>query len=350
MSRVTENSSQSTINFAVGRVKGKLEDLQLKGSTLKQIMKPSDDPVGNVDLLAIRSQKIDSNQYKRNINFAQSQLSFTENVLNGISDLLNKAKELAIGQASSIYSPEIREGVSKEIHQIRLQLLSMANKRVGNRYIFSGQKILTRPFDKDGNYFGDTQKINLEINKDLFIPINVTGEDLFFSKEKRRPLRADVDLNPTDYKIPPDDVSPEISVMRKPASINGSPEDNSLNNQQFDSSQPVKTSLFDDLRSLENALVTDNPVIIQSLLEKLDSALERVISHRTQLGALINTISNAEINIDKNFITNEEQKSKIEDADVAELFANLQKEQNILKATYNASSKMMNTSLMDFLK
>src|SRR5690606_38256514 len=147
MSRVSENSSIHAINYAVGKTKGKVEDLQLKGSTLKRVTKPSDDPVGNVELLAIRSRNIDADQYLRNLNFAQTQLAFTENVLEEMTDLLVKAKELAVGQASSIYGPEVREGVAKEIHQIRQQVLSLANKRMGNRYLFAGQKILTRPFD-----------------------------------------------------------------------------------------------------------------------------------------------------------------------------------------------------------
>lgn len=329
MSRVSENSSVAAINYAVGKTKGKVEDLQLKGSTLKRVSKPSDDPIGNVELLSIRSQNIDANQYMRNLNFAQTQLSYTENVLEEMTDLLNKAKELAIGQASSIYSPEIRQGVSKEIHQIRQQVLSLANKRMGNRYIFAGQKILSRPFDQDGKYSGDTNKINIEINKDVYVPININGRELFFSSEKKAPEKSDIDLNPPKIEI-----SPEIEVMRQPASVE----------------QEEMASIFDELRALENAMVTDNPQIIQGLLERLDSSMDRIVAFRTQLGALTNTISNAENNIEKTKLLNEAHKSKIEDADVSELFGDLQKEQAVLKATYNASSKLMNTSLMDFLK
>jgi flagellar hook-associated protein 3 FlgL len=131
------------------------------------------------------------------------------------------------------------------------------------------------------------------------------------------------------------EMNPEIAVMRKPASIEP---------------EAVPVSIFDELRSLENALLTDNPQVIQSLLERLDSSIDRVVQYRTKIGALTNTIVNAETNIEKIKLLNEAHKSKIEDADVTELFADLQKEQNVLKATYRASSNLMNTSLMDFLK
>lgn len=324
MSRVSENSSIHAINYAVGKTKSKVEDLQMKGSTLKRVSKPSDDPIGNVELLAIRSQNIDATQYLRNTNFANTQLAYTENVLEELTDILTKAKELAIGQASSIYSPEIREGVSKEIHQLRNQTLSLANKRMGNRYIFAGQQVLTRPFNQEGQYFGDNNKIQIEINKDVFIPININGSELFYSTPKKAVSRQDLQI----------EAAPTLD--RGLASVQAEQESNS--------------SIFDELYALENALLTDNPEVIQSLLEKLDSSIDRVVSFRTKIGALSNTAANAESNIEKTKLLNEAHKSKIEDADVAELFASLQKEQNVLKATYQASSNLMNSNLMDFLR
>jgi flagellar hook-associated protein 3 FlgL len=330
MSRVTENSSVNAINYAVGKSKGKVEDLQIKGSNLKRVSKPSDDPIGNVEVMALRSQNVDAEQYLRNLNFAKTQLSYTENILEEMTDILVKAKELAIGQASSIYSPEIRMGVSKEIHQMRQQMLGIANKRMGNRYLFSGQKILTRPFDEQGKYQGDQNKINIEINKDVFIPVNLNGADLFFSKGKKIPQKEDTQLTP-----PGIEVSLE-NLARTPASSADGEE--------------VAVSVFDELRGLENALLTDNPEVIQSLLERLDQSIERMITYRTEIGALTNTITNAETNIEKTKLLNEAHKSRIEDADVAELMGDLQKEQAVLQATYRASSNLMNTSLMDFLK
>jgi flagellar hook-associated protein 3 FlgL len=113
VSRVSENSSIHAIKHSVGKTKSKVEDLQIKGSNMKRIQKPSDDPIGNVDLLQIRSKNIDAQQYLRNLSFAQTNLGFTETVLEELTDILTKAKELAIGQSSDIYNPEVRKSVSK---------------------------------------------------------------------------------------------------------------------------------------------------------------------------------------------------------------------------------------------
>jgi flagellar hook-associated protein 3 FlgL len=337
MTRVSENSSIHAIKHSVGKSKSKVEDLQIRGSTMKRIAKPSDDPIGNVDLLQIRSQNIDAQQYLRNVSFAQTSLSFTENVLEEMTDILTKAKELAIGQASDIYNPEVRQSVAKEIHQLRMQALSLANKRNGNRYIFAGQKLLTKPFDSEGKYMGDKNKIHIEINKDVFIPVNVTGAELFFDKEARPSSKLTLPDDPA--KLPNPQLEDPVALNRTPASVAPAAE---VTN--------VRSSIFDELSSLENALITNNPDVVQNLLEQLDRSIDRVIAYRTQVGALSNNINNAENNIEKQKLLNEEFKTKVEDADVTELFSNLQKEQNILKATYQASGTLMNQQLMDFLR
>jgi flagellar hook-associated protein 3 FlgL len=337
MTRVSENSSIHAINHAVGKSKSKVEDLQIRGSTMKRIGKPSDDPIGNVDLLQIRSQNIDATQYLRNLSFAQTNLSFTENILEEMTEILTKAKELAIGQSSDIYNPEVRQSVSKEIHQLRLQAMSLANKRNGNRYIFSGQKLLSKPFDENGKYQGDKNKIFIEINKDVFIPINITGAELFFDKDAKPSSK----LTPADLPGQmPAPAQEQENINRTPASTNATQA----------ASDAARSSIFDELASLENALLSNNPDVIQNLLEQLDRSIDRVITYRTQVGALSNNINNAENNIEKMKLLNEEYKTKVEDADVAELMSNLQKEQAVLKATYQASGTLMNQQLMDFLR
>ena len=147
MTRVSEGSSVHSIRHAIDKTKGRLEDLQLKGSTLKRVQKHSDDPIGNTEILSIRSQKIDSNQYQRNASVAKTQLSFTENAVEELTDILVKAKELSIGQASNLYDPDVRKSVAKEVSQLRKQAVSIGNRRLGNKYIFGGHKSLTQPFD-----------------------------------------------------------------------------------------------------------------------------------------------------------------------------------------------------------
>ena len=111
----------------------------------------------------------------------------------------------------------------------------------------------------------------------------------------------------------------------------------------------ARTTIFSDLKRLENALLTDNHEVIQELLPKLDKSINRLIEVRTTIGSSINKIDNAIMNVEKEEIINEGYKSRIEDADVAELFTDLTRQKNVLNATYKASAQMMNNNLMNFI-
>ena len=234
MTRVSENSSFHSINYAVGKSKTRLENLQLQGSNLKRIQKPSDDPVGNTELLSIRSQDVDSEQYLRNSNYAKTQLTFTENAIEEMTDLVVKAKELAIGQASSLYSPDVRLSVAREVGQLKNQSLGIANRRFGNRYIFAGHKTLTRPFDSNGKYYGDGQTTSIEVNKDFFVPINFSGKYVFFEKENTA-MQDEINFNLNNLDTP----------GRNLASTKV--------NESFPTMGNARSSIFNDLETLENA-------------------------------------------------------------------------------------------------
>ena len=191
MTRVSENSNVAALNYNLGKSKNRLEELQLKGTTLKRIRRPSDDPMGNIEAMTITSRNKDVEQYLKNAALAKMYLNSTEDSLVQISDILMKAKDLAIQQSSDFYDAKIRKNIASEAQQLRKHVLSIANKRIGNKFIFGGFSTLTKPFNEDGSYNGDGGHITIEITKDFFIPINLTGKEIFFFDDKLSSMTPD---------------------------------------------------------------------------------------------------------------------------------------------------------------
>ena len=363
MARVSESSTIHAINHSVSKTRQRLENLQLQGSNLKRVQKPSDDPVGNIEILSIRSRMIDGEQYTRNASVAKAQLSFTENAIEELTELLVKVKELAIGQSSNIFDPGIRNSVAKEIHQLHDQSISIANRRLGNKFIFSGFKTLTKPFSDNGQYLGDGNQTKVEVGKDVFVPITFNGKDIFFQKNNsaissKNPLQ-ETPFSQLDKQF-------NLQTEKKPHFQEFQPEEiQAKNDEEFQvqfnrnpASQSIpkayvqeeaRTTIFSDLKRLENALLTNNHEIIQDLLPNIDAGIDRLIEVRTVIGSTINKIDNATQKIEKEDLISEAYKSRIEDADVAALFTDLTRQQNVLNATYKSSAQMMNNSLMKYI-
>ncbi len=337
MTRVSENSASHSLQFALGKTKQKMEDLQLKGSTLKSITKPSDNPVSNVEALAINSSTNDNVQYLKNADFALTYLNVTEKSLEELTDILTKAKEIAIAQSSDFFNADVRKNVATEVQQLYNQALSIANRKVGLKHIFSGYNTLTVPFDSEGNYRGDTGVTSLEITKNFFVPINLHGKEVFFGTDQ-----SSFDESPLDQFEEYNKANPnnEQSLEKRDlASIDAS-------GNKFKS----RDNIFSQVKGLVTALENNDAKGIQSLLEKFDNSITRLITLRTKVGSITNSIDTTKSTIETENIDHAARKSTLLDADVAELFADIQKQQALLKTTYQSTQGVLNYTLMDFLK
>ncbi|PIK14234.1 flagellar hook-associated protein FlgL [Halobacteriovorax sp. JY17] len=332
MSRVSENSSSAALNFSLGKAKSKLEDLQMKGSTLKDISRPSDNPISNVEALSITSNMSDNKQYQRNADYALLHLNVTENSLEQLTDLLVKAKEIAISQSSDFYNADVRKNIANEVNQLRNLALSIANKRVGQKYIFSGYSTLTQPFDVSGKYNGDTGHTTVEVAKDFFLPLNLNGKEIFFSADDT----SDKNTNPLK----------EIKQLENGETIENKRDLASTEGEKLHK----RDNIFAQLESLSVALETNDAPLIQNLLEEFDDSISRLITLRTRVGSITSSVTNSKSRLESENIEGATRKSKLIDADIAEVFSDITKHQAVLKTTYKSSQGLMNQNLMDFLR
>jgi len=340
MTRVSQNSNMHSVRRALNQTKSKLEDLQLKGATLKGLSRPSDNPIANVEALGLKSRIADNTQYTKNANFAQLHLNATEDAISQLVEIVGKAKELAIGQSSDFYDESIRKNVSHEVFQLRNQALSIANKRIGQKYIFGGFKTLSKPFNDDGTYNGDKGQITLEVSKDFFAPINLNGDDVFNSAGDSPYQKADpfMEISPRDA----------IDDKESGAVKNNNRELASIGDQ--DKTEIRRQNLFSTLDSLIVGMRNNDTTLIQSLLEKLDRTTSSLITQQTKIGSVYRTIENSKSHNEDSKIDARTRRSELVDADVTELYTDLAKEQDVLKASYQVSQSLMNKSLMDFIR
>ena len=111
-----------------------------------------------------------------------------------------------------------------------------------------------------------------------------------------------------------------------------------------------RDNMFSQLQALTSALENNDPKMIQGLLEKFDTTISRLVTLRTRIGSIENSVESAKNNLGSENIDHASRRSALVDADVTELFSDIQKQQAVLKTTYQASQGLMNQSLMDYLR
>jgi flagellar hook-associated protein 3 FlgL len=322
--RVGENSTLNTIRDSLNRSRLRLNDLQKQNATMKRVNAPSDDPVGNSKLMTIRNETLDNEQFERNSNLAKTFLNYTDSSLEEVTNLLVRAKELALGQSSSAANgPESRVMVAEEIKNIQQEINAIANRRLGDRYIFSGYRTSTQPFDADGKYAGDDGKIMVEVQKDVFVGMNVPGHEIFHGLPK---------------------------PVRSPAGVEGDGQPGQPELAMRQAGDRATDDIFRTLDGLRVGLMTNDVDLIRSTLEPLDKIRDRVITTRAQVGARMSGIESALSNMGKKNVFNAELQSNIEDSDIIQVVSDMAREETVLRASLQASNKMVQPTLLDFLR
>lgn len=346
------------VNGNLQKNRAEMADLQNQAATQKRINKPSDDPMASARVLNSRTEERGSTQFTKNINQAKSFLEFSDQTLSELSEVLVRAKELAISQSNDASGNEdTRRVTSAEVEQLFNQAVQIGNRKLGERYVFGGTKTQTRPFSSEGQYEGNDSDMKIQINKDSFVAMNMTGNRVFLGqgldgdgivRQRHETPTTVKELNEFQQEeIQRDEQNQELQqdhVQTRGLASTG----------RMSKRDPVTESsgvnLFSTLKDLEISMRTNDKEGIQDSLDLLDQAINQVVLARSEVGARVSTVNSTMESLQKAIVDNKIAASQLEDADVFQVMSDITKTDATLKATLETSGKMIQPSLLDFLK
>jgi flagellar hook-associated protein 3 FlgL len=160
----------------------RVADAQETVTSGRKINHLSDDPIGATRALRFRGFEEALSQYKRNIDNSLPFLEQADASLSAVTESLQRAKEIALAMANDTNTATERAASAKEVRQIFLQVLSEANTKVENRFLFGGFLNGAAPFAEGADrvdYNGDNGQITIQTDPASTLPINLTGNTLF---------------------------------------------------------------------------------------------------------------------------------------------------------------------------
>src|SRR5574342_227622 len=186
--RITQESLNRTTLSNINLNYKKIQAIQEKLSSGKQINRPSDDPSGTRKVLGLRAEELQVHPFLATTAPAKEQINYTTNPLESIQELFSKIKNLAIQAGNDTLGQSDRNIIANELDELLESVLQNANTDNNGRYIFSGTKTLTSAFtatrDSNGNitsvsYNGNNEEIKYQIGPNTFIQVNLPGGKLF---------------------------------------------------------------------------------------------------------------------------------------------------------------------------
>lgn len=268
-------------------------------SSGRRIEKPSDDPLATHTAMRLRSELQALEIDQRSIADARGWLDTTEAALSSITDVAQRAHELAVQGANGSLAQSDRNKIADEIDQLIATAKSAANASYGGRYVFSGTRTDVRPYDANGAdaWQGDTGgTIFRQVGAGQTITVNVRGEDVLGS-------------GPGDEKL--------LATLR---------------------------GLAAHLRAGDTAAIRGND------LGDLRRNLEEVTSARGVVGALTNRIESAAGRLAQIEEATTGLLSDAEDTDIAKALIHLSTQQSAYQAALKSGQTLIQPSLLDFLR
>lgn len=294
VSRVTQTTLQrvSLDNLQAGL--SRLQRLQEQLSSGKQVNRPSDSPVATVSAMQYRTDIRRAEQHTRNAQDGLNWLATTDDALTGMLAITRRVRELVLRGTNASMGVDERQAIAAEVDTLRENALGLANTRYLDRPIFAGNSDVPAAYDAAGGYSGSgaADRVERTVAPGVIARVNVTGPEVF---------------------------------------------------------GPPGADLFADLEAIADHLRT-NPAQLGTDLAALDNRVLDMQNQLAKVGARYNQVETMRDRADDQLLTLRSGLSEVEDVDLTKTIVDLQLQQVAYQAALAATAKVVQPSLLDFLR
>lgn len=145
--RISDANTNSELGARIGSQRNLLNVLQERIASGKRINRPSDDPAGAAAVLRFRTQQSEIEGFGRNTQTASQKLTAGDSALQSYETLLERVRTLVAQGLSDTTTQTSKNALATELDGLRERVLTIANSKNGDEYVFGGTRQNAPPFD-----------------------------------------------------------------------------------------------------------------------------------------------------------------------------------------------------------
>lgn len=315
--RITNGYMNETVLNNLVTNRDLLMELQRKIASGKEIQRASDDVFSATTIIDSNKNlgKIDT--FLKNIDAAKSEIEIADKSILTTLEAVHKTRELTVQALNATSGADEMNIIGVQVEQLIEQVKELGNTKFGQKYLFGGQVTDTAPFTdpnpgsspKEVQYNGSsdgTSGRQIEIAEGVFITLNKGGDEVFGYYYEDPPASGTY----TGQGLL------ETLITLREEYRNG--------NQDKDVIRQKLADLDEDMRGL---------LEVQSSLGGLLERLE--VTKQIHTGDRINLT---------------DSKSKVQDVDFAKAISDLKYQETALQASLQVSSRIIQPSLLNYLR
>ena len=261
-------------------------------SSGKKLTQLKDSPSGSAELVSITTLESEIDQYRFNADASSLYLQVADSAFNEVTNLVTSIYAKGSQASAELVSEDARAALANEVRSLRNQIVTLANSEVRNRFLFAGSLVTSAPFSQNGDtitYNGDDTVSSISVDNGTEVQMNFSGRDVF---------------------------------------------------------EPI----FNSINSLLTAMDSNDVAGIKTALEQFSSVLSGLGEVRAKVGTNMNLLQNIQSNLNLRETSLTEQRSKIEDADMAQAVVQLNQTKTALQTAMSAGGSILTQrNLFDIL-
>ena len=294
MMRVTNRMGALTANLNLAKLRYEADVRQREASTGLRVRDASDDPTAATAAMRYDADREVASQCRENLDGALAELTAADTSLGQISDLLIRAKEIAVSMSNDNMGAAERDTAAIVVSKLRSEVLALANTKHNGYYIFSGYSTDTAAFSSTGTFQGDDNVRNIWATDSLKVEASVSGAQAL-------------------------------------TTAGG-------------------TDVLGALANLSTALDNNNNTGIRQGLDTMDDCLKQVLSSRTTAGTHAARIIELESMMDSRELDLKMNRAEVADADLTETISEMARAQQALSYTVQIAARVISAvTLVDKL-
>jgi len=271
---------------------------QEKMATGRNMNRPSDNPVGLVSALGLRNSLSRLEQYQRNMDMGKIWLDLSSTAIEQAGKVAQQAQAIALNLQDGTQSAEMRSTLANAVGLLLDQAVSLGNTQLAGKYIFAGYNTNTQPFTKAQiggsdvvQYNGDSHDFQIQVGPQESLEVGKNGQGLF-----------------------------------------------------------IDSNFFDSLIRLKEAIENNDPAAMQQEATRLQGVEDFFNAQVSDIGIRQSRILEKQDILKGLKLNFQNQIDDLENADMVQAILEVKERQNAYEVALAASSKIMEVSLLDYLR
>jgi len=206
MRRVSSDFMNNDMQYWLRRTEDNMASMQSRLSRQERIESPRDDPMAAARAVRYESFVGRLQRYEENVLYTRDRAAIAEGYMRQSEDIMQRIRELAITGATGTYTKQDTAAMAVEVDQLLSELVNLGNARgPDGDFLFAGDKAKTEPFrivqgyaEGSGgattvgvDYLGGLGTPKAEIAEAAYLPMNLPGDEVFWSERQRIASSAD---------------------------------------------------------------------------------------------------------------------------------------------------------------